>query len=592
MTVDRRELERRAARALETKRWDEAMSSLWPLVERARVVDDELRSALRLMTSALLKMGRPRAAATIQLFLGDTQAALATSQHPLDRARVAVERRDHARAARDFEEAGFHGHAALQLEIAGNDTGARVLWDRLEGDPRLRDDPYTAGLIRFNAARAAARLGDAPAARKATIHCMHLLAAAADAFEAQGLRERAFDCWNVVLAIGKEGRFENLAEGYVNSTRILREDGLWRYALRYFEDFQALAIERGEHHAAATVLREAADYCRRAGLLYARDYRLRGAEAHVMAADALLASGAPPEMAENALSAALDAYNELGMHARVRATYMRLSSLELSDKRKARYARLAERLKGVADELGRVDRFVHEREQTAYPEVWKLDVIEWEQAGDAAETMGEVMLDDRQQESIRVAAMLARVWQLGARELDPGTLIGLASRLGLVDIYVSLAAIEKLARHPEAQVRVAAMKAVTRLYFKRSFVTIGAGLGDDVPEVRKEALAAVRKFHFRHAFDPLSRIWRSARDAEVRKEALTSIGKVPAAEAVELLLDVLRHGDPPEKSIARDALVKADIPEALELIGRAAANETGAMRKELDQLLRARGVPA
>lgn len=590
--MDRRELLRRAGRAIETKRWDEAMSSLWPLVERARVLDDELRGVLRSMTTALGRMGRTRAAATIQLFLGDTQAALATSNEPIDRARVAVERRDHARAAREFEAAGLLGHAALQLEQTDNHTGARVLWERLEGDPRLRDDAYTAGLVRFNVARAAARLGDRDAARKATIHCMHLLAAAADAFEAQGLRERAFDCWNVVLEIGKQGRFENLAEGYVNSTRILREDGLWRYALRYYEDFQAMAIERREHHAAATVLREASDYCRRAGLVYARDYRLRGAEAHVMAADALLASGAPPEMAENALSAALDAYNELGMHAKVRATYLRLSGLDLSEKRKTRYARLAARLENVSDERTRVERFLHDQEQTAYPKVWELDIVEWEQAGDAAETMAEVMLDDRQQESIRVGAMLARVWQLQADTLDVGTLVGLAGRLGLVDIYVTLAPIEKLARHPAPAVRVAAMKAVTRLYFKRSFVTLAAGLADDSPDVRKEALLGVKKFHFRHAFDPLSRIWRTSHDPEVRKEALTSIGKVPAAEAIELLLDVLRHGDPPEKAIAKEALVRADIPEALDLVRRAAANETGAMRKELDGLLRLRGAQA
>lgn len=590
MSVDRRELERRAQRALEARRYDEALSSIWPLVERARVLDEELRSALRLMTAALERSGRSRAASTVLLFLGDTQAAAKASDHPLDRARVAAQRDEHAAAARSFEEGGFSGHAALALERAGNTTGARVLWERLDADPRLRDDPYTAGLIRFNAARAAARLGDRDAARKGTIQCMHFLAAAADAFEAQGLRERAFDCWNVVLAIGREGRFENLAEGYVNSTRILREDGLWRYALRYYEDFQALSMERGEHHAAATVLREAADYCRRSGLVYARDYRLRGAEAHIAAADALLASGGPPEMAENALSAALDAYNELGMHARVRATYERLASLELSEKRKARYQRLASRLSGAGDESVRIEHFVHEREQTAYPKVWELDVIEWEQAGDAAETMGEVMLDDRQQESIRIAAMLARVWQLQSRDFDKDTRVGLASRLGLVDIYVSLAPIEKLARDSEAAVRVAAMKAVTRLYFKRSFVSISGGLADDTPDVRREALAAVKKFHFRHAFDPLSRIWRSARDPEVRKEALTSLGKVPAAEAVELLIDVLRHGDPPEKTIARDSLVRADIPEATALVQRAAVNESGAMRKQLDDVLRARGV--
>ena len=33
------------------------------------------------------------------------------------------------------------------------------------------------------------------------------------------------------------------------------------------------------------------------------------------------------------------------------------------------------------------------RMETAYPEIWRLDVVEWEQAGDAAETMGEVLQD-------------------------------------------------------------------------------------------------------------------------------------------------------------------------------------------------------
>ena len=75
---------------------------------------------------------------------------------------------------------------------------------------------------------------------------MHLLTSAADGFEAKGPRERAFDCYGVLLTIGREGSFENLAEGYLNCIRILREDGLKYYVLQYYEDFQKLAEERTE----------------------------------------------------------------------------------------------------------------------------------------------------------------------------------------------------------------------------------------------------------------------------------------------------------------------------------------------------------
>src|SRR5690606_21846534 len=139
---------------------------------------------------------------------------------------------------------------------------ARVLWEQLAEDARLRDQPYTQGLVRFNLSRACARLDDKAAARRHMIQAMHLLEAAADGFETQGMRERAFDCYQVIMTIGKEGSFENLAEGYLNCIRILREDNLKYYVLQYYEDFQQLALQRGELHAAATLFREAAEYAR------------------------------------------------------------------------------------------------------------------------------------------------------------------------------------------------------------------------------------------------------------------------------------------------------------------------------------------
>lgn len=427
---------------------------------------------------------------------------------------------------------------------------------------------------------------------------MHLLAAAADGYEQQGLRERAFDCYGVLLTIGREGSFENLAEGYLNCIRILREDGLKYYVLQYYEDFQQLALQRRELHAAATLYREAAEFARRQSMPYARFYRAKGGETHVMAAERALAEGGSAELAENSYAAAIDAYNELGLYSRVRAIYQKLSDLPLSDKRRARYARLAKRLAGMADDETPMPSFPdYLRMDTAYPEIWRLDVVEWEQAGDPAETMAEVVQDEKWPDFTRRRALLCRLAQLGSPDgaaipgapLRPQTLAVLASHLGRVEIYAALAPLERMLGHEDGRVRAAVMRAVRQLFFKRSFVSIMRGLADDDASVRREALAAVQSLHFGHAFDPLSRIYRDAQDAETRRAALSSIGKIPSIEAAEMLIDVIRHGERSEKDIARDLLVRADHPDVGALLRKAHAAETGPARGDLERVLRARG---
>ena len=118
------------------------------------------------------------------------------------------------------------------------DPQARLLWEEVQADPRLREDPYNAALVSFNLGRVLTELRDAPGAQRGRVRAMRLLEEAADLFEARGLRERAFDCFQVLLTLGAEtGSFENLAEGYLNCIRILREDHLKYYALQYYEDF-------------------------------------------------------------------------------------------------------------------------------------------------------------------------------------------------------------------------------------------------------------------------------------------------------------------------------------------------------------------
>jgi HEAT repeat protein len=592
--LNERQVERDARELQRVGRWEEALGKLWLLVDRSHVVADDFRMYIRQMAHCYEALGRRRAACAAWLFVGDVARAAAMAQNnPLDLARCAVAHRDHAQAARWFEVAGWLGHGAIQLELAGNDRGARVLWERLANDARLRDDPYTQGLVRFNLARACGRLGDEEPARRQQVEAMHLLTAAADSFEQKGLRERAFDCYGVLLSIGREGSFENLAEGYLNCIRILREDGLKYYVLQYYEDFQKLAIERGELHAAATLYRESAEYARRQGMPYARHHRAQGAKIHVMAAERVLAEGGPPEIAENAFTAAIDAYNELGLYSKVRTIYAKLAELPLPEKRRARYARLAQRLAGIEDDRSEMPILPdYLRVETAYPEIWRLDVIEWEQGGDPAETMAEVVHDEKWPDFVRRRALLCRLAQLGAPEapqLRPMTLVQIATLLGRVELYVALAPLERMLDHDDARVRAAVLRAIRQLFFKRSFVAVMRGLADPEATVRREAIAAVQTLHFPHAFDPLSRIYREAKDAETRRAALISIGRISSVESVEFLIDVLRHGDRSEKDLARDLLVRHDHADVTPLLRKAHATETGPSRVELERVLRNRG---
>ena len=131
--------------------------------------------------------------------------------------------------------------------------------------PRAAQRAYELALVHFNygiaavarstrLARGAARADREPAQARAGRRRLR---------DQVGELERAFDCFQILLKLGKESaQFENLAEGYVNCIRVLREDNLKFYVLQYYEDFIKLALERGELHAAATLYQEAAAFAR------------------------------------------------------------------------------------------------------------------------------------------------------------------------------------------------------------------------------------------------------------------------------------------------------------------------------------------
>lgn len=588
-TFDRRDAERRARVALDRRDPTSAVDLLLPLLRAP--LNDEFPLHLRLIGQAFNALENERAAAAVGFYLRDTNVVTQVSSHPRDLARAATLGGDHRAAARHYEEALLFAHAAFALERAGDDRGARVLWERFVATPRVRADSYAYGLGLFNLGRAAQRLGDQKAGKSHVVHAMHALSAAADSFEQLGLRERAFDCYLVLIAIGRTGSFEDLAEGYLNCIRILREDGLKLYVQRYSEDFQALAMQRNELHAAATLYREAAEYARKVGLPSAARYRELGAEAYVLAGEQALARGAPPEMVENAFIAAIDAYNELALYSKVREIYGRLTELALPPTRTARYARLSSRLATVPDGPApspMTAGSLHTKEG-AYPSTWVDDVIEFELDGDVAETMADVVVDPRASDNLRQAAITTQLtlWAEGSGSAPrAATYVEALRSMKAVTLYVSLAPVERLARHPDTSVRAAAMQTVKQYLFKRSFVTVRQGLADRDELVRAEALRAISSFKFGHAIDPLIRIHREASVLTVREVALRSIGAIGSADAAEYLVDVLRHGSASERTIVREALAGTRHGEVRAVIERAAALEVGPARDMLQTLLR------
>src|SRR5690606_13749105 len=300
-----------------------------------------------------------------------------------------------ARAAAEwFGSAGMPIHHAIEIERSKNDGAAAHQWHEIVARQDLSSRQYELALVKINYALCLVRLGH-ERARLALADATTAVEEVADALETEGLRERAFNCYQLLARIGSEaGAFENVAEGYLNSVRILRDDGLKLDALRLYEAFVTLARRSGEWHAAAGILREAADYCTRAALPYADDLRLRSAESWVKAATEAHGAGHPLQIVENAYLAAAEAFASVRAYRQVIEIYRRLQTLELPPKAKERYRRLVERLGEEQQDAPRpvpVPEFL--KQMPEYEEVWYVDLAEWELDGDPALIAAGILAD-------------------------------------------------------------------------------------------------------------------------------------------------------------------------------------------------------
>ncbi|MEE9384960.1 MAG: HEAT repeat domain-containing protein [Nannocystaceae bacterium] len=564
----------RAEACVRARRYEDALPHLRRLVQVVDRIDFEYEEWLRALGECLRALGFEQQAASCAAYLGATQVpGSAVLERLQERARtgeagalLGIRLRaiylsragQHERASRWCAASGMPVQQAIELERAGRHQDAVELWRGLVGSGRLSDHPYELALTRINIGLCMLKL-ELPDARAALLEAATAVEEVADEFETEGLRERSFDCYQLLARLGAEtGAFENVAEGYLNSIRILKADGLRLDALRLYEAFVGLARRSQEYHAVATILREAAEYCWRNGLPYGDDLCWRSGEAWIKAGEEALVTQYPAQIVENAYAAAAAAFGAVRAFAQVAEVYRKMLVLSGEGRNAARYRRLLARLganPGDAPKPVPVPDFL--KQVPDYEEVWYVDLAEWELEGDPASVAAGIMADRRFPDFIRRHALLL-VLAIEAAGADEAVGLGeIVTRLRSIRAYPVISVLEQLYHRGDVEVQVAVAEAIGSLRFKRSFGLLGQALRAEDQGVREAAQRAIAGLFFPHAFDPLRKLFeaRDLREAEsLRIAVLQAVGRINSVDALEFLCDRLRDGEEPYATIARDAV--------------------------------------
>ena len=158
--------------------------------------------------------------------------------------------------------------------------------------------------------------------------------------------------------------YEPFAEGYLNCIRILKQKGDRFFTIQYYYDFIAASEELGELHSVAELYREAGEYARRVGFIYADYFMTEAAQAWLRVGKMASERSQAAELIENALLAAVSCFNRVQDDRNVADCYGRLATLDLSDKKKARYQELA-------TDLGRLSAGRDRDAPPAFPEYFR-----------------------------------------------------------------------------------------------------------------------------------------------------------------------------------------------------------------------------
>lgn len=583
----------RADRALRGGRPAEALAQYWHLLGGVKADRTHYEGWLEGALGAYISLGRTREAGYTLLALrryAEAQRYFPPAERPLEWALAASRLGHHGDAARLLSERGHPALAAIELEAAGASAAARLEWEKVVRDPRLAGRPYETVLAHFNLAEALLRIGDRTTASRQFSTAQRLLEEVADEFETRGELERAFDCYSVLLRLGKDtGSFENVAEGYLNAIRIIAAAEDRYLVVQYHDDFVSYALEKAEWHAAAMAARQAADYSVRTGLPYDRHYLSLAIDCWTRAARENRKAAGPVDLSANALHAAVDAATALGDMEACGRLYGELAELPLGDKRRARYRTLAARYAAMPLEPRPAAVVFPEylRRPESYQDIWRQDLIEWELAGDPTAVLVRVVVEHPPTQQWRLALRaLLLCTAPGFSWESPAALAELSVALGKVQYYQVLSPLERLYDHPSPEVRAAVMRGVGEVCVRRSFDLVRRGLADSAPRVATEALAALRNLKFHDGLDRLIRIFRESADERIRLTALETIADLATPAATLVLIEAVRQETGAVRNAAEARLGRLTGEDAAALIRQARDAEIGERRDALDRALR------
>jgi len=587
-----------ALKLLQARRYRQAIPAFRRLLHETYVTDIEYDDWLRGLADSHKAIGEPLPAGYIYLYLHYFDMALSCFEQAdskLDLALTHESRGNHREAARLYLEERKLVRAAVNTENLGQFENALPLWERLLAGIDKTRQPYAYALAQLNRTHCLKQMGETgDEMRRGLIEALVELEALADEREQRGLIDEALDCYHLMIQIGLEQRaFENLSEGYINGIRLLQERGRMLTALRYYAGIGETGTRWGEHHAVATLYREAAEAVQRAGMLYSSYYIKQAAEAWLSVARHNLELGAPPELTENALLAGLDCYNQLNDGANVASCYEMLAQLPLDEEKVSRYGRLARQ---AADEHRRmVDIYPPSeilRRPPRIPPLWREDLLEWESGDDSIVMLTQVIWDLNYHDTVRRKALNLVLFYLDVRDEEGGAqdkrlLLEVARALAHMRPKLAFRGLKRLSTHEDGDIRAEVMRSAGHTAHPSGLTLIEEGLEDDDQRVRQAAVEALARHGYPEAFDALKRILEAHDDMDVQRAVVSTMGKVRTFETAEYLFRMIAAGMNSEVlGYARESLQKILNPDWKRILANRARNEPPAVAKRLQFLTR------
>ena len=529
----------------------EAAAAWRELLAQTHVDEADYSDWCRELAGLYARQGRGLAAARVHEYLLSVDAALeqyAKKGTGRDSGRVLRIGRRLREAGQRYKVTGLFAHAARASEEAGDSSDALALYEQLSRQKDATGEPYMAGLGALNAARMADKLGLKDRTRQSLALATRLLEEEGDRREQAGDKDGAFRCYLCLVQVGRiEKSYEPFAEGYLNCIRILKAKGDRFFTIQYYYDFIAASEELGELHSVAELHREAGEYARRVGFIYADYFLTEAAQAWRRVAQVALEKAQAAELVENALLAAVGCFNRVQDDRNVAACYVQLATLELSDKKKARYDELAKDLGQLAEKAPLPEPPApfpeYFRRRLAVQEVWIRDLLEQESGSDIPDAIGKLIGDHKNVWEVqrRKALLISLAYDDHiASGGDPEHVPpGLIERLGELQHPAAVRPLLAMYEQGDEATRVLVVEKASQLKQKEVFALLDKAL-NATGRVRDAGVIALRRMTFQPGLDSLVRIFGSHDVADVRDACLRSIAAVGTDEACEFLLDVLR----------------------------------------------------